>query len=30
LLDEHPEHVIVEHGEIARSNGEVFLLRTFS
>jgi hypothetical protein len=30
LLDEHPEHVIVAHGEIARSNGEVFLLRTFS
>jgi hypothetical protein len=30
LLDEHPEHVIVAHGEIVRSDGEAFLRRAFS
>jgi hypothetical protein len=30
LIDEHPEHVIVAHGEIVRSDGEAFLRRAFS
>ncbi len=30
LIDAHPEHVIVAHGEIVRSGGEVFLRRAFS
>jgi hypothetical protein len=30
LIDEHPEHVIVAHGEIVRTNGETFLRHAFS
>lgn len=30
LIEEHPEHVVVAHGEVVRSNGEAFLLRAFS
>lgn len=30
LINDHPEHVVVAHGEVVRSNGEAFLLRAFS
>jgi hypothetical protein len=30
LIDEHPEHVLVAHGEIVRAGGEAFLRRAFS
>ena len=30
LIDEHPEHVIVAHGEIVRTGGQAFLRRAFS
>jgi hypothetical protein len=30
LIDEHPEHVVVAHGEIVRTGGEAFLRRAFS
>jgi hypothetical protein len=30
LIDEHPEHVVVAHGEIVRTGGESFLRRAFS
>ncbi|MEO8455862.1 MAG: DUF4336 domain-containing protein [Sphingomicrobium sp.] len=30
LIDAHPEHVIVAHGRIVRSEGEAFLRRAFS
>lgn len=30
LIDAHPEHVVVAHGEIARSGGEAYLRRAFS
>jgi hypothetical protein len=30
LVDEHPEHVVVAHGEVVRSSGEAFLRRAFS
>ena len=30
LIDLHPEHVVVAHGEIVRSGGEAFLRRAFS
>jgi hypothetical protein len=30
LIEEHPEHVLLAHGEVVRSNGEAFLLRAFS
>ena len=30
LIRKHPEHVVVAHGEIVRTNGEAFLRRAFS
>jgi hypothetical protein len=30
LIDKHPEHVVVAHGEIIRKDGEAFLRRAFS
>ena len=30
LIKEHPEHVVVAHGEVVRTGGEVFLRRAFS
>lgn len=30
LIDEHPEHVVVAHGEVVRTGGEAFLRRAFS
>jgi hypothetical protein len=30
LIDAHPEHVVVAHGEIVRAGGEAFLRRAFS
>ena len=30
LIDAHPEHVVVAHGEIVRTGGEAFLRRAFS
>jgi hypothetical protein len=30
LVEAHPEHVVVAHGEVVRSNGEAFLRRAFS
>ena len=30
LIEEHPEHVIVAHGQIVRTGGEAFLRRAFS
>jgi hypothetical protein len=30
LIEEHPEHVVVAHGEIVRTGGEAFLRRAFS
>ena len=30
LIDKHPEHVVVAHGEIVRTDGEAFLRRAFS
>jgi hypothetical protein len=30
LIDEHPEHVVVAHGEIVQTGGEAFLCRAFS
>ena len=30
LIDEHPEHVLVAHGEVVRTGGEAFLCRAFS
>ncbi len=30
LINEHPEHVVVAHGEVVRTGGEVFLRRAFS
>jgi hypothetical protein len=30
LIEEHPEHVVLAHGEVVRSNGEDFLRRAFS
>jgi uncharacterized protein DUF4336 len=30
LVDEHPEHVVLAHGEVVRSDGEAFLRRAFS
>jgi hypothetical protein len=30
LIEEHPEHVVVAHGEIVRTGGESFLRRAFS
>jgi hypothetical protein len=30
LIDEHPEHVVVAHGEVVRTDGEAFLRRAFS
>lgn len=30
LIDAHPEHVVVAHGEIVRADGEAFLARAFS
>ena len=30
LIDKHPEHVLVAHGEIVRTGGEAFLRRAFS
>jgi hypothetical protein len=30
LIKEHPEHVVVAHGKVVRTNGKAFLLRAFS
>jgi hypothetical protein len=30
LIDQHPEHVVVAHGEVVREDGEQFLRRAFS
>jgi len=30
LIEKHPEHVVVAHGEIVRTGGEAFLQRAFS
>ena len=30
LIDKHPEHVVVAHGEVVRKDGEAFLRRAFS
>lgn len=30
LIDEHPDHVVVAHGEVVRAGGEQFLRRAFS
>ena len=30
LIDEHPDHVVVAHGEVVRIGGEAFLRRAFS
>jgi hypothetical protein len=30
LIGEHPDHVVVAHGEVVRSGGEAFLRRAFS
>jgi hypothetical protein len=30
LIDEHPDHVVVAHGEVVRTNGEAFLIRAFT
>lgn len=30
LIEEHPEHVVMAHGEVVRSGGEAFLRRAFS
>ena len=30
LIDQHPEHVVVAHGEVVRTGGEAFLRRAFS